>query len=72
MFDISDENVDALEYTTEELNRYYLSGHLRSILIDEEPMMDVDVADDQSSHYDTVSDSIRLTKTTLPFLIASV
>ena len=39
IFDIIDENNDSLEYTTEELNRYFQSGHLNSI-IDEEEIID--------------------------------
>ncbi|CAF1316658.1 unnamed protein product [Adineta steineri] len=35
MFDILDRNNDVLEYTKEELNRYFTSGHL-SVTIDEE------------------------------------
>ena len=42
IFDILDDNNDTLEYTDAELNRYFLSGHLKSI-IEEEEMMDFDV-----------------------------
>ena len=62
LFDISDENVDALEYTAEELNRYYLSGHLRPILIDEAPVMDIDAVDDESIGQDEVNDRVSSTK----------
>ena len=36
MFDILDENDDTLEYTTEELNRYFTSGHLNATINEEE------------------------------------
>ena len=35
MFDILDENDDTLEYTTEELNRYFTSGHLNATIDDD-------------------------------------
>ncbi len=41
IFDILDENHDTLEYTTEELNRYFTSGHINST-IDEEEMIEDD------------------------------
>lgn len=45
IFDIFDENNDDLEYTNNELDQYYLSGHLNSMLIDEEPMDDMGMID---------------------------
>ncbi|CAF3327476.1 unnamed protein product [Rotaria socialis] len=36
IFDVVDDALDTLEYTDEELNRYFLSGHLPSIVSEEE------------------------------------
>lgn len=43
MFDILDENHDDLEYTVEELNRYYTSGHIHSTMDEEEMIEDDDI-----------------------------
>ena len=40
-FDTIDDNNDGLQFTTEELNRYFLSGHLQSVMYEEE-MIDND------------------------------
>ena len=45
MFDIIDDNNDELEYTDEELNRYFQLGHLNSIIDDEELIDDASVTD---------------------------
>ena len=45
IFDIIDENSDTLEYTTEELNRYFESGHLNSIIGEEEIIEDESLND---------------------------
>lgn len=36
IFDMTDDNNDGLEYSTDELNRYYQSGHLNSIMDEED------------------------------------
>ena len=41
MFDIFDNNHDSLEYTTDELNRYYMSGHLSTTTEHEEEEEDI-------------------------------
>ena len=40
MFEISDETEDELEYTIEEVNRYFQSGHLKKSILDEEEIID--------------------------------
>lgn len=45
IFDVIDENNDSLEYTTEELNRYFESDHLNSV-IDEEESIEYDYFND--------------------------
>ena len=42
MFEISDETEDELEYTIEEVNRYFQSGHLKRSILDEEEIIDDD------------------------------
>ena len=42
MFEISDETEDELEYTIEEVNRYFQSGHLKTNIFDEEEIIDDD------------------------------
>ena len=42
IFDIIDDALDTLEYTDEELNRFFLSGHLPSMISEEEQTMDDD------------------------------
>ena len=42
MFEISDETEDELEYTIEEVNRYFQSGHLKKSILDEEEIIDDD------------------------------
>ena len=42
IFEISDETEDELEYTIEEVNRYFQSGHLKSSVLDEEEIIDDD------------------------------
>ena len=36
IFNIFDDNTDTLEYTKDILNQYFTSGHLQSIIMDEE------------------------------------
>jgi hypothetical protein len=40
IFDVLDENQDALEFTTEELNRYFTSGHINAMMGEEEMIED--------------------------------
>ena len=42
IFEISDETQDELEYTIEEVNRYFQSGHLKISILDEEEIIDDD------------------------------
>ena len=42
IFEISDETQDELEYTIEEVNRYFQSGHLKNSILDEEEIIDDD------------------------------
>lgn len=48
IFDISDDALDTLEYTDEELNRFFLSGHLPSMISEEETMDDDSFKDDDA------------------------
>ncbi|CAF5035395.1 unnamed protein product, partial [Rotaria socialis] len=41
-----DDALDTLEYTDEELNRYFLSGHLPSIVSEEEEEEEEEIMDD--------------------------
>ena len=40
LFDILDDDRDELHYSTEELNRYFEEGHLRSTMMEEDEMVD--------------------------------
>ena len=42
IFEISDETENELEYTVEEVNRYFYSGHLKNSILDEEEIIDDD------------------------------
>lgn len=50
MFHVLDQNNDELEYTDAELNRYFLSGHVNTLVGDEElikPIDEIDILDIQ-------------------------
>ncbi|CAF3440255.1 unnamed protein product [Rotaria socialis] len=46
IFNIFDDNKDTLEYTDEELNKYFYSGHLSAIVYEEETIDDDSLKDD--------------------------
>lgn len=70
IFDITDENNDAFDYTKEELNRYFESGHLHSLIYEEE-IIDDDFVNDlnniQVKHFQ--SKYIFLYKTSCMFSV---
>jgi len=47
-FHILDDAHDAIDFTTRELNRYFLEGHINSAIIGEEEMVGDDQFSDQN------------------------
>ncbi|CAM4849173.1 unnamed protein product, partial [Rotaria magnacalcarata] len=50
-FDIIDDDSDQLEFTTEELNQFFLSGHLKSIVYEDETIDDENLDDDDDKNF---------------------
>ncbi|CAF4330507.1 unnamed protein product [Rotaria magnacalcarata] len=62
IFNIFDDDKDTLEYTDEEFNKYFFSGHLPAMVYEEETMDDDSFQDDDVTMQQEADDDVVLSQ----------